>query len=173
MLIDIQKNYKELTKTKFPKKFNYLSLFYYSEDSSTYEPLDILLDNNDLKERKTIFLHLLHLIVKTYHEQFLFREKIICPFDPLIEKTWHHNFNVERECKDIPLREFPPPKEKIQILENSMKNLNIKDGILKDAIEKTLNQKENIKIIKENKYVSKEFMNKMKRKKEIKEIIKY
>ena len=74
--------YKELQEKQFPEDFNFLSLFYYTEKSINYEPLTYPLDHQSLEERNNIFLNSLILIVKRYHDQFLYCEKILCLFDP-------------------------------------------------------------------------------------------
>ena len=170
ILIDIPKNYKELLYKKFGDNFNFLSLFFYPEDSKYYDPISNSLDQKSLKERNNVFRNLLILIVKKYHDSFLFKKKIILPFDPIIEKTWHHEFNLEQECEDIPILEFPPPKEKIPVFESKIKQIDTTNNIFRDAIEKTLSM--NSKIINDNKYkyVSKEFLDKLKRKEEINQI---
>ena len=95
---------------------------------------------------------------------------MLLPFDPIIEKTWHHEFDIEQECEDIPILEFPRPKEKIPVFESKIKQIDTTNNILRDAIEKTLSM--NSKIINDNKYkyVSKEFLDKLKRKEEINQI---
>ena len=115
-------------------------------------------------------MNLLYLIVKKYHDNFLFRDKIICPFDPLIEQTWHHLFNLDKECEDIPILDFPPPKEKSPIFETKIQIFDNMNIIMKEAIERTLKQDELLKSSTKNKYVSKEFLDKIKRKEEINEI---
>mgnify|MGYP002625091779 CR=1 FL=1 len=170
ILIDIPKNYRELMVQKFPKNFNYVNLFYYNEDSINYDPLIQCLDYQNLKERNNFFLNKLISIVNKYHNEYLNKNKIIRFFDPLKEKTWYHGFNLESDCKDIPILDFPPPKIKLPNYEVEIQNMNIKNSILKDAIEKTLNDNSKIKIKNKNKYVSNEFLNKLKRKEEIKQI---
>ena len=170
LLIDIPDNFKELMYKKFPKNYNFLSLFYYTENSVGYNPKLEALDHQSLKERNNIFINLLYLIVKKYHDNFLFREKIICPFDPLSEQTWHHSFNLDKECGDIPILEFPPPKEKSPIFETKIQKFDNMNIIMKEAIERTLKQDELLKSSTKNIYVSKEFLDKIKRKEEINEI---
>ena len=173
LLIDVPKNYKEFINKTFPKNFNYLSLFYYTDESLNYDFLEDSLNNNELLERKYVFLNLLYKIVAKYHDNFLFREKIICPFNPIEVKTWHHNFNIEKECKEIPLLEFPPPKDEKQKIEITVKIPDNHNFILKNALEKTLNQNDRINNKIDNKYVSNNFINKLKRKIEIKEVNDY
>ena len=169
-IIDIPKNYKELQEKHFPEDFNFLSLFYYTEKSINYEPLTYPLDHQSLEERNNIFLNSLILIVKRYHDQFLIREKILCLFDPLIEKTWYHSFDVENECGDIPIMEFPPPKEEISVYEKEIKDINKHNFIMREVIEKTLKDKDMSIKKPKNKYISQEFYNKIKRKEEVKNI---
>jgi hypothetical protein len=102
-IIDIPKNYKELQEKQFPEDFNFLSLFYYTEKSINYEPLTYPLDHQSLEERNNIFLNSLILIVKRYHDQFLYREKILFLFDPL----W--NFHHQK-------KKFQFMKKKLRIL---------------------------------------------------------
>lgn len=170
ILIDIPFNYRELMYKKFPKNYNFLSLFYYTENSIGYNPKIEPLDEQSLKDRNNIFLNLLYLIVKKYHDKFILREKIICPFDPIIEKTWHHSFNLDIECEDIPILDFPPPKQNESVFESQIKNFENTNYIMREAIEKSLNQNQTLKYTTKNKYVSKEFLDKIKRKEEINEI---
>ena len=170
LLIDIPKHYKDLMNKTYPKKFNYISLFYYTEESPFYEFIEDSLNHNDLLERKKVFLNLLYKIVVKFHDNFLFREKIICPFNPIEVNTWHHDFNVETECTEIPLMEFPLPKSDIPKNEIVINVPDTHNFILKSALEKTLNKNEKFNVQNENKYVSKDYINKLKRKTEIKEI---
>ena len=169
-MIDIPKNYKELLHQKFENNFNFLSLFYYPEDSINYIQLTEALNNESLKERNNAFKNLLILLVKKYHDQFLYDNKIILLFDPIEEKTWHHLFNLEIYCKDIPLVDIPPPEVKINVFEKKVKAIDTNNRIFKDAIEKTLNDNLKNNSSFKNKYVSQEFLDKIKRKEEINEI---
>ena len=170
ILIDIPYNYKELLYKKFESNFNFVSLFYYPEDSNYYTPLTKALDKESLKERNNAFKNLLILLVKKYHDAFLYSKKIILGFDPIEEKTWHHLFNLEIYCKDISLIDIPLPKVKINIYESKVKTVDTNNMILRDAIEKTLNDNLKKDNSYKNKYVSKEFFDKIKRKEEINEI---
>lgn len=184
LIIEIPKNFREINKKKFPKNFNFLTLnFYDNDDEKQFSPLDRPLDIKESKERINIFKNLLIEIVNKFHIEFLKREKIEIRFEPLIEKTWHHKFDPDIQCKEIPLFEIPLPKQKISVFENIIKKNDIKNQIFEDAYNLTYFQnKGNLTINKDNhynqdnqeyknKYVSQKFIDDIKQKQEINQVI--
>ena len=77
---------------------------------------------------------------------------------PLIEKTWYHSFNVEKECGDIPIMEFPPPKEEISVYEKEIKDIYKHNYIMREVIEKTLKDKDMSIKKPKNKYIIRDEM---------------
>ena len=105
-------------------------------------------------------------------------------FDPLTEKAWHHNFNPDEECEDIPLFEIPLPPNKSSVFQDTVMKNDIKNEIMKDALSminksneennssKDSNEKnKNVTPIK-NKYVSQKFLEKIRAKERANNIIK-
>ena len=177
LLMDVPNNYSELINKNFPNDYNFLSLFYYTENSTNYNPLEQPLDTKDLELRNNIFINSLTNIVFKWHQSFLEKEQIICPFDPIEEKTWHHLFNVNKECKEIPIIEFPDPdldeEEGEDDFEINEKNLSKNNSIFRNAVESSLinpKSKQFESRNRSNKYVSKNFLNKFNRIKELEKI---
>ena len=141
----------------------------------------------NLKEsnkRKDIFKNILQKIVNIYHYKYLKRKNIKLGFDPLVEKAWHHGFNPDEECEDIPLFEIPLPPNKSSVFQDTVMKNDIKSEIMKDALsminksnEENNSSKDsdltnkNVTPIK-NKYVSQKFLEKIRAKEKANNIIK-
>ena len=74
-----------------------------NDDEKQFSPLDRPLHIKENKELINIFKNLLIELINKFHIEFLKREKIEIRFEPLIEKTWHHKFDPDIQCKEIPL----------------------------------------------------------------------
>lgn len=115
---------------------------------------------------------MLNKLVNKYHDEYLKREIIKIFFDPLVENTWEHNFNPDKECLDIPLFEIPSPNNKISIFEKVITKNDLKPQLLQNSNINNLKNEieEQEKIIDDkgtfkNKYISKKFLDNIKKKK--------
>ena len=128
-----------------------------------------------MNERKNIFKNILNNLVNQYHEKFLKEKKIKIKFNPLNQKTWHHDFDPDAQCLPIPQFELPPPPENKSIFEETINNNDIKKQL--SLINKE-EKKENIKTKSKdkntivNKFVSAEYLQKIRDKEKEKKIIK-
>ena len=183
LLIDIPKDYEERISKNYPENFEFLSINYYDTKSDEFCPCDRPLNLKESMKRKDIFKNILQRIVNLYHDKYLKRKSIRLGFDPLIEKTWHHSFNPDEECEDIPLFEIPLPPNKSSVFQDTIMKNDIKNEIMKDALSminksndevnssQNLNLKnKNITPIK-NKYVSQKFLEKIRAKEKANNII--
>ena len=183
LLIDIPKDFEERIKKNYPDNFEFLSINYYDIKSELFCPCDRALDLKECIKRKDIFKNILQRIVNVYHDKYLKKKKIRLGFDPLIEKTWHHSFNPDEECEDIPLFEIPLPPNKSSVFQDTIMKNDIKNEIMRDALSminksnnemnssQNLNLKnKNITPIK-NKYVSQNFLEKIRAKEKANNII--
>ena len=183
LLIDIPKDYEERISKNYPENFEFLSINYYDTKSDEFCPCDKPLNLKESMKRKDIFKNILQRIVNLYHDKYLKRKNIRLGFDPLIEKTWHHSFNPDEECEDIPLFEIPLPPNKSSVFQDTIMKNDIKNEIMKDALSminksndevnssQNLNLKnKNITPIK-NKYVSQKFLEKIRAKEKANNII--
>ena len=183
LLIDIPKDFEERIKKNYPDNFEFLSINYYDIKSELFCPCDRSLDLKECIKRKDIFKNILQRIVNVYHDKYLKKKKIRLGFDPLIEKTWYHSFNPDEECEDIPLFEIPLPPNKSSVFQDTIMKNDIKNEIMRDALSminksnnemnssQNLNLKnKNITPIK-NKYVSQNFLEKIRAKEKANNII--
>ena len=183
LLIDIPKDYEERISKNYPENFEFLSINYYDTKSDEFCPCDKPLNLKESMKRKDIFKNILQRIVNLYHDKYLKRKNIRLGFDPLIEKTWHHSFNPDEECEEIPLFEIPLPPNKSSVFQDTIMKNDIKNEIMKDALSminksndevnssQNLNLKnKNITPIK-NKYVSQKFLEKIRAKEKANNII--
>ena len=183
LLIDIPKDYEERISKNYPENFEFLSINYYDTKSDEFCPCDRPLKLKESMKRKDIFKNILQRIVNLYHDKYLKRKNIKLGFDPLIEKTWHHNFNPDEECSDIPLFEIPLPPNKSSVFQDTIMKNDIKNEIMKDALSminksndeinasQNLNLKNNNITPIKNKYVSQKFLEKIRAKEKANNII--
>ena len=121
-----------------------------------------------------------------YHNRYLEKKNIKLNFDPLKEKTWEHNFDPDAECEDIPLFEIPLPPNECSIFQNIIMKNDIKNDLMKDTLSlinksdeaqdltNNLNSNINEQITNaqtKNKYVSQNFLEKIKIKEKANNII--
>jgi len=179
--IEIPSDYQERMEKNYGKHFNFLDINYYKEnDERNFSPKKSPLNTLITDRRKDIFRNILYFIIKDYHDKFLRKKRIGIRFDPMKQKTWHHEFDPDKECKDIPLFEIPPPPEYISsfesvIAKNDLKNELIKYGLtnLKENLSKRKNQT-TVKLSKNNyynKYVSQCFLEKIRVKQEANDML--
>jgi hypothetical protein len=172
LMIDFPNDFNERINKNYPKNFNFLDINFFKEGIN-YQPLLRNLTENELSKRKNIFINILNQIVNDFHNKFLKEKNIKIKFNPLIQKTWHHDFNPDTMCEAIPKFEIPDPPENKSIFEQTINNNDIKKQI--NLIN---NQKKN-DIIKNdknkkpsgNKFISEELLKKIRAKEQENKII--
>ena len=182
LIIDIPKDFNERISKNYPIDFNFLSINYYDINSKDFCPTSQPFNINESLKRKEIFKNLLNRIVNIYHDKYLKKNNIKIKFNPLNEKAWEHNFNPDEECNDIPLFEIPPPPNKSCVFQETIMKNDIKNELIKDAINMINKSNEEKKIERQsqdnkslssskNKYVSQKFLEKIKAKESANNII--
>lgn len=175
LMICIPHDFKERINRNYSKDFNFLDINYFLEESNNFKPLIRNMTEREMNERKNIFKNILNNLVNQYHEKFLKEKKIKIKFNPLNQKTWHHDFDPDAQCLPIPQFELPPPPENKSIFEETINNNDIKKQL--SLINKE-EKKENIKTKSKdkntivNKFVSAEYLQKIRDKEKEKKIIK-
>ena len=191
LAIEIPKNYKERMYKNYEQNFNFLNINYYKENDKNFNPNYTSLNILDMKKREEIFRNILNLIVNIYHQKFLNEKKINIKFNPLEQKTWHHKFDPDKECSDIPLFEIPLPPMATSVFQSTIMKNDIKNEIMKDALSminiintnnnnithsneknnKAYNDSKSENKKNNNKYVSQSFLNKLRAKEKANSII--
>ena len=172
LMIDFPNDFNERINKNYPKNFNFLDINFF-KDGINYQPLLRNLTENELIKRKNIFINILNQIVNDFHNKFLKEKNIKIKFNPLIQKTWHHDFNPDTMCESIPKFEIPDPPENKSIFEQTINNNDIKKQI------NLINNQEKNDIIKNdknkkpsgNKFVSEELLKKIRAKEQENKII--
>ena len=172
LMIDFPNDFNERINKNYPKNFNFLDINFFKEGIN-YQPLLRNLTENELSKRKNIFINILNQIVNDFHNKFLKEKNIKIKFNPLIQKTWHHDFNPDTMCEAIPKFEIPDPPENKSIFEQTINNNDIKKQI------NLINNQEKNDIIKNdknkkpsgNKFVSEELLKKIRAKEQENKII--
>lgn len=171
LIIEIPKDFKERQDKRYSPCFDFTSIMFPKEDFD-YEIKPI--SQEETEKRKQLFKDKLYQIVNNLHLQFL-EENHLPLFDSLKQKAWHHNFDLEK-CEDIPLFDIPEmPKKRQSFIESIMEN-DIKSQILNNAMEivededSDLNNKNDIYSKQLSKYVSSDFIQKLKLKEKVNSI---
>ena len=161
LMIDIPKDFDERAK---------LDKNEFSKIQNKYDPIISAMTTQMKEKRITIFKSSLYEIVKEFHTKFL-KDNHYKEFDPFIEKTWHHSFELN-SVDDIPLykiEEKPTVTNKFQecIKENDFKN-QLLDKVKEDEnfinlYDDNNNNNDNHSL---SKFVSQNFLNKLKKKEE-------
>ena len=172
LMIDIPNDFNERINKNYPKNFNFLDINFY-KDESTYQPLVGNLNEKELTQRKNIFINILNHIVNDFHNKFLKEKKIKIKFNPLIQKTWHHDFNPDIQCTPIPQFDIPEPPECKSIFEQTINNNDIKKqlNLINDKEKNDIIQPTKGKQSPANKFVSQELLQKIRAKEREKKII--
>ena len=165
LLIDIPKNFDNNIKSLSQEKKDNLSEFNFNELQSNFIPEYNPIPNNILEERHKFFKNTLLNFVNEEHKKYL--EKInIKNFDPYLTQTWHHGFDLQN-INDIPKFEIiPKPNNQINPYENLIANNDIRNYLIDNAINEKNDYKNEEKNPILSKYVSSEFLNKLKKKEE-------
>ena len=165
LMIDIPNDFNERINKNYPKNFNFLDINFY-KDESTYQPLVGNLNEKELTQRKNIFTNILNHIVNDFHNKFLKEKKIKIKFNPLIQKTWHHDFNPDIQCTPIPQFDIPEPPECKSIFEQTINNNDIKKqlNLINDKEKNDIIQPTKGKQSPANKFVSQELLQKIRAK---------
>lgn len=172
LMIDIPNDFNERINKNYPKNFDFLDINFY-KDESTYQPLVGNLNEKELTQRKNIFTNILNHIVNDFHNKFLKEKKIKIKFNPLIQKTWHHDFNPDIQCTPIPQFDIPEPPECKSIFEQTINNNDIKKqlNLINDKEKNDIIQPTKGKQSPANKFVSQELLQKIRAKEREKKII--
>ena len=173
LMIDIPNDLNERINRNYPKNFNFLDINFFTEGNN-YQPLLRKLTENELNQRKNIFINILNHIVNDFHNKFLKERKIKIKFNPLIQKTWHHDFNPDLMCTPIPQFEIPDPPESKSIFEQTINNNDIKKQLtlIKSQEKKDIVQSNKNRQSPGNKFVSQELLQRIREKEREKKIIK-
>ena len=150
-----------------------------------FNPLLKKLNHEELEQRKKVFKNILYEKVNEYHKAFLKRLNLNEQmYNPFVIKTWHHAFELD-DVGDIEEFKFEPkPKgDEIGVYEKFIKYNDIKSILFNKALEENAHANEDGNSNNKDdsnpllQYVSKEFINKLKKKEEAinisKEIIEY
>lgn len=173
LMIDIPNDLNERINRNYPKNFNFLDINFFKEGNN-YQPLLRKLTENELNQRKNIFINILNHIVNDFHNKFLKERKIKIKFNPLIQKTWHHDFNPDLMCTPIPQFEIPDPPESKSIFEQTINNNDIKKQLtlIKSQEKNDIVQSSKNRQSPGNKFVSQELLQRIREKEREKKIIK-
>ena len=133
LVIEIPKDYKERMHKNYEHNFNFLSINYYKENDKNFCPNYTSINLINMKKREESFRNILNYIVNIYHKKFLNKENISINFNPLEYKTWHHKFDPDQECYNIPLFEIPLPSSKVSTISNNISENDTKNGIIKES----------------------------------------
>ena len=173
LMIDIPNDLNERINRNYPKNFNFLDINFFKEGNN-YQPLLRKLTENELNQRKNIFINILNHIVNDFHNKFLKERKIKIKFNPLIQKTWHHDFNPDLMCTPIPQFEIPEPPESKSIFEQTINNNDIKKQLtlIKSQEKNDIVQSSKNRQSPGNKFVSQELLQRIREKEREKKIIK-
>lgn len=172
LMIDIPNDFNERINKNYPKNFNFLDINF-CKDESTYQPLVGNLNEKELNQRKNIFTNILNHIVNDFHNKFLKEKKIKIKFNPLIQKTWHHDFNPDIHCTSIPQFDIPEPPKCKSIFQQTINNNDIKKqlNLINDKEKNDIIQPNKGKQSPANKFVSQELLQKIRAKEREKKII--
>jgi hypothetical protein len=177
LLIDIPSDFDERIKTNYPSDFNFLEITYYSETDNKFDPITRSLSEKEMNQRKQIFHNILNYIVSDYHDKFLKENKIKIKFNPLTQKTWHHEFDPDKYCKPIPFFEFPSPPEYKSIFAETINKNDIKSQLSSIKYDDSSKKEKLSNSSSASKFVSEEYIKKIRAKEEalniVKEINKY
>ena len=173
-MIDIPNDLNERINKNYPKNFNFLDINFFKEGNTNYQPLLRNLTENELNQRKNIFINILNHIVNDFHNKFLKDKKIKLKFNPLTQKTWHHDFNPDIMCTPIPQFEIPDPPESKSIFEQTINNNDIKKQLtlIKRQEKNDIIQSSKNRQSPANKFVSQELLQRIREKEREKKIIK-
>ena len=174
LMIDIPNDLNERINKNYPKNFNFLDTNFFKEGNTNYQPLLRNLTENELNQRKNIFINILNHIVNDFHNKFLKDKKIKLKFNPLTQKTWHHDFNPDIMCTPIPQFEIPDPPESKSIFEQTINNNDIKKQLtlIKSQEKNDIIQSNKSRQSPANKFVSQELLQRIREKEREKKIIK-
>ena len=172
LMIDIPYDFNERINRNYPKNFDFLDINFIKDENS-FQPFVGKLAEKELNERKNIFVNILNHIVNDFHTKFLKEKKIKIKFNPLIQKTWYHDFNPDIHCTPIPQFEIPNPPECKSIFQQTINNNDLKKQLnlinskeKNDIIQPNKNKQSSV-----NKFVSEEYLQKIRAKEREKKII--
>ena len=172
LMIDIPNDFNERINRNYPKNFDFLDINFIKDENS-FQPFVGKLTEKELNERKNIFVNILNHIVNDFHTKFLKEKKIKIKFNPLIQKTWYHDFNPDIHYTPIPQFEIPNPPECKSIFQQTINNNDLKKQLnlinskeKNDIIQPNKNKQSSV-----NKFVSEEYLQKIRAKEREKKII--
>lgn len=169
LVIDIPDDFSVRAHTIYPFDFDFTAV---QMPKGIFNSITSPISQSDTNKRKSIFKNILYEIVNSYHNSFIEKEKIKAPFDPYKTKTWHHKFDLNTMCEDIPMYGIVSKPNSAQVFEKVIFENDIKSQIMKDAMSLTSDEDKNVyedNPKKENelsKYVSLDFIKRIKAKEE-------
>ena len=175
LLVEIPKDFKERQAKNYDSFFDFSVILFPKDFDFIINPLTL----QDTNKRKKIFKDKLYQIVNNHHIRFL-EEKGVKDYDAFQGKSWYHSFDLEN-CPDIPIYNIQPKPNNGQVFENAIINSDIKSEIMKNAMdliykeeEQTTEEKKKESEEKKglNKYVSMEFIKKLRAKEKVNKISK-
>ena len=119
LMIDIPKDFDERAK---------LDKNEFSKIQNKYDPIISAMTTQMKEKRITIFKSSLYEIVKEFHTKFL-KDNHYKEFDPFIEKTWHHSFELN-SVDNIPLYKIEEKPTVTNKFQESIKELTKNDPVL-------------------------------------------
>ena len=134
LVIEIPNDHNQRISKDFPSDFDFLTINFFKENDEGFCPKYNSLSLKESKQRKEIFRNILNRLVNISHKKFLSKNNININFDPLVQKTWYHSFDPDKECPDIPLFEIPNAPNKVNVFETTVMNNDIQNQIIKDAL---------------------------------------
>jgi len=103
--------------------------------TENYDPENESLTTAELEERKKVFKNILIEITNNHHIKFLESMDFPKDFDPIKLKTWHHDFDLEK-APQVPIFEIlEKPTIKITSIKEFLETNDIKNSLIKRAIE--------------------------------------
>lgn len=169
LVIDIPDDFSVRAHTIYPSDFDFTAV---QMPKGIFNSISSPISQSDSNKRKSIFKNILYEIVNGYHNKFIEKEKIKNTFDPYKTKTWHHKFDLNTMCEDIPLYGIVSKPSKAQVFEKVILENDIKSQIMKDAMsltsdeDKSGNEENPIRENELSKYVSFDFIKRIKAKEE-------
>ena len=171
LIIDIPNDHINRINQIYPPNNNFILIQY---QQNSFNCIVNPITQYDLNKRREIFKNILYEIVNDYHNKYLNENNIKIQFDVFKSKTWHHEFDLEKNCEDIPQHELVQQPQTVQVFQKVINEKDIRSQIMKDAIDlvneggdKTTNDNNdnNNDVSKElSKYVSADFIKKIKMK---------
>ena len=174
LIIEIPRDYKSRQNQKYEPFFDFSTILF---PKRSFDYMLTSIPQADSNLRQKIFKDKLYQIVNNHHMQFL-EQKNLPLYEALKQKSWHHEFDLDN-CPDIPTFNIQEKPQHSQVFQKSIIENDIKSDIMKNAMDLVYNEKD---ISKEelakmdaqskalSKFVSKDFIEKLKLKERVNKI---